>query len=551
MVVTVKFESKTFAGIAMAVVSVLCFVPVLLWGPPADSADMTHHVQITHAYVTGFQSGTLTPNWTDAENTGYGSIAVRFYPPLIHMTIALFKLVVVRMDWAMFAAFSLWSLIGCWGMYLWTRDIVGGWLAPLTGALLFGISPYHLNQFYNSFMLGEFVSLSTLPFAFFFTRRLCADGGVKNVVGLAGATAALVLSNIPQMLVCFPFIALYALLCLDRENLLRQISLLAASAGLAVLCTAFYWYRVIAEMSWIHIAEPNLEPNYDFRNNFLFSGTGAGAEGLGFGSIILLLSVLLAAGVLLASGRYRSILGDREIAAPIVMLTLSVFMVLPLSQPVWEAIAPLQRVQFPWRFLSVTSLAASIIMAYGVAAVDRSSIQRNRPAVLAIIGCVLILATFSVKQVILGAAFAEPGAFNKMAEASVNANGLYHWWPIWASKNTFRERTDVVAGDRQVETLQWNSDAREFTIAPGEPATVRTAVLYYPWWRATVNGIQVETQSVGGALGFDIGAESAACVVTFREPDYTAMSRGVSVVTILGVLLFFATLTFRRKASYG
>jgi hypothetical protein len=543
-------RSNTFAILIMATVSVLCFSPVLLWGPPAVSADLTHHVQIANAYFDGFQNGTVLPDWVDVENGGYGSVTVRFYPPLIHVTIALFKLILLRMDWAIFAAFSLWSLIGCWGMFLWARDIAGGTVAPLAGAVLFAISPYHLNQFYNSFMFGEFVSLSALPFAFYFIGRLCKIGGSRNVIGLAVAISALVLSNIPQTVVCFPFLGLYVLLCLDRKRIARQAAMLTISGMLAAACTAFYWVRVVFEMSWIHVSEVNTDPNYDFQNNFLFSSMNAGGGGIVFGSIMLLLLIAMVAALLFTSGRFISILQDRNAIPPLAILILSIFMTVPISRPVWEAFDQLQRVQFPWRFLSVASLAASVIMAYTIAAVDSQSIRENRPVLLIMIGCVLILGTFSVKQVMLGAAFSEPGIFNNKAETSPAAKGLYHWWPIWANKDTFRERTNVIAPGREVSINRWDRDAREFSVSPGETSTVRAAVLYYPWWRATVNGNEVETRDLGGAVSFDIGPESSDCSLSFHEPSYTRISRIVSLIAVLGIFFFLAAKASRAAFFY-
>jgi hypothetical protein len=147
---------------------------------------------------------------------------------------------------------------------------------------------------------------------------------------------------------------------------------------------------------------------------------------------------------------------------PIAMFILSIFMLLPFSRFVWEAFDLLQRVQFPWRFLAVVSLTASILMAYAMTAITSELMQKNRPIVLIMIGCVFILATFSIKQVILGASYSETGAFNKLADDAVSGEGLYHWWPVWANKNTFDERQQVLADGRQVEIDRWDREAREF-----------------------------------------------------------------------------------------
>jgi len=541
---------RAFAVFVLATVSLLCFLPVLMWGPPTDSPDRAHHVQLVNAFFTSFQNGTVLPDWVYPENGGYGSVTVRFYPPLFHVSAALFQLVLRRMDWAIFAASTFWSLIGCWGIYLWLKDLVGGRFAPLTGAIMFALSPYHLNQFYNSFLLGEFVSLSVLPFAFLFIRRVCNDGGAKNVVGLTSAISALVLSNIPQAVVCFPFLGLYALTCLERGRTFRQAAMLVVSGILSAACTAFYWVRVVAEMSWIHVSEPNTDPNYDFRNNFLFSSTDVVGEGIGFASIMVALLVMIVCVLLFVSGKYKSVIGDRQMIGPIAMFILSIFMLLPFSRFVWEAFDLLQRVQFPWRFLAVVSLTASILMAYAMTAITSELMQKNRPIVLIMIGCVFILATFSIKQVILGASYSETGAFNKLADDAVSGEGLYHWWPVWANKNTFDERQQVLADGRQVEIDRWDREAREFSVSSGEPATVRTAILYYPWWRVEVNGIEVATKDLGGALAFDIGRKNSACTVTFSEPSYTGISRGVSAISILCVILSFGAASFRKQFSY-
>ena len=71
-------ESKIFSVVIMAAISVLCFIPVFIWGPPVGSADLTHHVQLANNYSAGIADGTFLPDWGVAENHGYGSVVVRF-----------------------------------------------------------------------------------------------------------------------------------------------------------------------------------------------------------------------------------------------------------------------------------------------------------------------------------------------------------------------------------------------------------------------------------------------------------------------------------------
>ena len=60
----------------------------------------------------------------------------------------------------------------------------------------------------------------------------------------------------------------------------------------------------------------------------------------------------------------------------------------------------------------------------------------------------------------------------------------------------------------------------------------------------------VEAKNVGGALGFDVGSESAECLLQFREPSYTKISRTVSLASILIIAFIAATGIRRSKVSY-
>src|SRR6185436_17003952 len=156
----------------LLLVSLAFLSPILLIGLPVGSPDLFHHMTIANAWANAFQDGYLIPNWVYAENNGYGAVTVRFYPPLIHITLAFFKLVFRDWGFAVFAGFLFWSVVGSLGVYIWTKDVINSRKAALVAASIFVFTPYHVNQFYHGFFWGEFVSLSVAPFCFYFVRRL-------------------------------------------------------------------------------------------------------------------------------------------------------------------------------------------------------------------------------------------------------------------------------------------------------------------------------------------------------------------------------------------
>src|SRR5580765_6366444 len=155
-----KFRIQTSDIALIFLAATLVVLPILFWGVPVGTGDFTHHIQIANAYFESIQNGVLIPDWVLRENHGYGAVTVRFYPPLFHYSLATFKLIFGTWYFAFFATLTFWSFVGGLGVFVWMRDIQGSRGLALASASLFSLAPYHLNQLYNSSMLGEFVAVS-------------------------------------------------------------------------------------------------------------------------------------------------------------------------------------------------------------------------------------------------------------------------------------------------------------------------------------------------------------------------------------------------------
>src|SRR5215204_4046528 len=80
----------------------------------------------------------------------------------------------------------------------------------------------------------------------------------------------------------------------------------------------------------------------------------------------------------------------------LVIFVLSVFLAIPFSRFFWDFLKPLQEVQFPWRWLAIVSIAASMLSACFVDRLFEWFKTKNRPLALIIAGCVLSFVTYSV-----------------------------------------------------------------------------------------------------------------------------------------------------------
>ena len=529
-------------------ISVACYAPVLILGVPTGTSDLQHHISIANAYYDSFGRGHLISDWIFYENNGYGAVTTRFYPPLAHITLAFFQILVSEWQIAIFAAFALWSFVGSLGVYLWVNDLFGSRRASLAAAAIFAIAPYHVNQFYHSFMWAKFVALSVMPFCFLFLRRLMREPGIAGALAFGTSLAFLILSNIPQTLVAVISLGVYGLSLVKRETTVRS-TVLAIGAGILSLClTSFFWVRLTFEIDWLKIAQPNTDPWYDFRNNFLLMTFGYDDHYLWFANLILMLSLTILVAVLFASGSVRTFLASRDQIAVLIVFLLSIMLMTMVSRPIWEYIPALQRIQFPWRFLSVMSVCFSVLFGYFAAFISRESWHSRRPAVLIVLGSALILVTFTIKQDILAAQFVGSRTFDSSVAIWKGSIGLDHWHPVWVRTSTFSS-TEKVSGmqGREYSIQQWDEDGRKIAIGPGEHSTARMGILYYPHWSVSINGTPVPTSEVNGALAFDVPSSAANIGLEFVEPAYSLNSRKLSLAAWILLLFAVAFVGFKKN----
>jgi len=533
-------------------VSVAFALPVILVGPPVGSPDLPHHLTITAAWQNAIETGTLIPDWVAAENNGYGAVNARYYPPLFHLTYAALLTLVNNWGYGLFLTILLWSFIGGVGIYVWSFDLTGSRAVGLFAAGVFAFTPYHANQFYHSFMWGEFVSLSIVPFAFYFIRNHNLRPGILTWLGITISTALLVLSNVPQLIVAAVCLSIYFLLTLEIRTAWRSGLSTAGAIAVALILASFFWVRVVLEVSWLYIGLPNIDPLYDYKNNFLLAELnpwgGAGELTPLFGTMFLLFTVVTVSIALFASRLYRKLWSDRDLRAVCVVFLTSTIMCTLFSKFIWDLIPVLQKIQFPWRFLSVASLAGSVLVGIALGFINKETWRTSQRGVLVVAGSFMIMLTFTIKQDIMASSFMSNGDFGNYAAACASKIGLEHWRPTWTTKETFKQREIVSTGiERQVTVQAWNERSHEFQVSQGEPTTARTAITYFPHWKATFNGEPLEVGEAGGALTIQVPESAGTVSLKFVEPRYTIASRWISVLSFLILVVGLLAFYLRKK----
>ena len=523
------------AGFIIAV-SLLALVPVLLFGVPSNR-DLSNHFRFALPFYDAIAGGNFYPGWLAESNAGYGDPSFRFYPPALYYLFALFRFVTGEWYVATLLTLSFISMAGGLGVYFWARSILGGSQAMWV-SLIYALAPYHLNQLYQATMLAEWAGAAVLPFVFAFVERVCAHGRRRDIAGLAGCYALLVLTHLPLTVIGSLALVVYALVRMESGRRLQTLMKLAGAAALGLCASSIYWVTMISEMRWIGINEITPDSSVDYRHNFLLSTLSPDNMNVWWMNILALMTVLLSAPIiLLVQRKFWS--ARRELRPVVVLSALALFMSVPLSRPLWDVLPTLQQTQFPWRWMALISLGLAILTAAAMPLVDQSNNNLARVKRLALMGSMSVAVVFTLAHVVREAKFLPRHEFDTTLTSVRGSASVNYWFPIWASARAQPMAVEVEASGRAVSVQSWTPESRRFSVAAGDATEARVRTFYYPHWKAKSGQQVLKTRpDKNGILLVSLPPNATSVDLVFDEPSRTRFSSLASLAgfAFIGVL---------------
>ena len=266
---------------------------------------------------------------------GYGYPVADFLYPLFMYLGVLIHIVGINFVTTVKILFGL-SMLGS-GMFtfLWLRRFFPTF-AAVVGAVTFVYFPYHMFDLYVRGSMGEILALCIVPFILWQIER-------KSIPIAAIGIGLLIMSHNSLAVLFLPVILVY--------YFMRQRSIFAVflSTLFGIGIATFFWLPALYDQQFT-VFQTRQVANFSqyFLDNshwYLFGIEGLIALIIGLGSII----------------KNQKLAGAFSI-----LLLVSVFLSLPISEFVWNILPLGKYIQFPFRFLSLSIVAASFLIAYGV-----------------------------------------------------------------------------------------------------------------------------------------------------------------------------------------
>jgi hypothetical protein len=320
---------------------------------------------------------------------------------------------------------------------------------------------------------------------------------------------------------------------------LATVARLAMAIALGLAASAFYWTTMLAELHWIkgNAAEPN--PYYDYRLNFLFSPSALTNRNTWYANLLALAMLgFLLPGLVLVGRLIRDRANGKGLMAAATVTVTSFIFATAVSRPLWAVIPKLSEVQFPWRWLSITSLCGSVVVAASLPKWIEIFQLHFRPRDMAIAFTFLLSLGFVVSEVIIDCDYLSRASFDTMAHDARGGPSFKDWLPVSARDllHVDLKRSKVDAGSRSVVVESWESERRQFKVAAGTEPEARIRSYYYPLWKATANGETLATRAADdGAILISLPPASADVTLTFQEPARVRYAEILSLLAWLSI----------------
>lgn len=352
--------------------------------------DLQHHLIYAKSFSEQFWKGDFYPRWLQNLNAGLGSPTFFFYAPIPYYFTSLFYSLFTHNQSScneLGLSSSLALIASGLTAYFWLKEITPK-NSALIASILYMAWPYHLAvDLYRRFAFAEYWSFVWLPLILYFSRKI-VRGSRINIIGLALGFSLLALTHLPSFIIFFPVPIGYALLLANRNQWKIVISRLVLAVIIMVGLSAIYWLPAMTTQESISM-DAILTREFDYENNFLFTGPKFAHKRIvwQYLEILTVLTGGLAFSAWKISGQGLEVTSRRESNYWMVIAMIALFMTLPLSKFVWDALPAVQRIQFPWRFNTVLTVAIVGLLALAISRLKISSNSFNKKKLFLSIVC--------------------------------------------------------------------------------------------------------------------------------------------------------------------
>ena len=538
----------------------------------------TVHIYRGLVFSKAVSDGVLVPQWTQFLHLGLGSPLFTFLPPLSYYGMDLFSRLGIPhpIGWRLLVGGSL--LLGFLGTYVLVYTLTRVKWASVLAAVAFLFAPYVLR---NMLERGtpEAFSMVLYPWVIWSLVWLAQRPSGLRLILASLIWAACIAGHALAPLILAPFALMVALLLAWRYRTTMPVAALVAGG----LLMTFVWAPMLTEQANVHIerdfsevyANPVANPIpldrllaapvvYDTQSDNNQIG-----DQVGLLQLLLLALAIPAIVVAWRSGR-RDLAVALAVAVTIALLLF--WMLTSASNPFWKLLeGALRRLQYRFRLMGVQALAIAVASGILVALLPK----RWQPPVALSLAALLILATLPSLHVELQHLYATFGARVTLADvraAEIQSGGsaftqFGEFTPLWREAPLGDALVAEIGPDfdpqaqplaepsmaLQVTSSQVTSSRWDLKLQATKPTTATLHLLYYPRWRAFVDGepAALRPQPATGYVQVAIPTGDHSLALRYGRSGVETIAIGISVLTAIVLAILGVWHVVQRRQPRG
>ena len=498
----INFSSTTYLLLIVA------FSILIVW-PTFIPGFFFHHddLQVMRIYEMQkcFADLQIPCRWVPDMGYGNGYPLFNYYSALPYYIGAILSYGIGLVNSAK-ALFFIPLLLGGVSMFLLGNRLFGKEAGFLAG-MLYLFAPYRALDAYVRGAIAESFALAIIPLVFYFLLKILDKPGRLNVTLGSVSLACFLLSHNIMTMFFMPFVALWALIFLYLSKWKNWKPLLT-SVILGVGLSAFFLIPVFLEKDLVQ-TETLTQGGSDFRTHFvgvgqLFLDRTWGYGGSQFGpedSISFQVGWPMWWLVILAiPALFINFKKDLKITSAVIFLLImfgiSIFMQHNKSAFIWEAVSPLHYAQFPWRLLSLSIFAGSLLGGFAF------YYFQPRLKIFAVIALALLTVWLNVNFFLPREFYSWINDTNKIQDPLWEIQqkaSILDYLPKTAQEPQGRAPDNIILISGNAEGSNYNPRSNSFSVNINaiEKSYVQIPILDFPNWEVYVNGEKYEHDNKG------------------------------------------------------
>ncbi|MEK7119213.1 MAG: hypothetical protein AAB889_01700 [Patescibacteria group bacterium] len=494
------------------------FLLPIIGEPFYQSHDGPLHLARFAAYISAIKDNHIPPRWAGSLNYGYGTPVLDLFAPLagyLATGLYFFGINLATVFKIIIGAAFIAAPIS---FYLWSNSF--------TASLLYGLSPYVFLDVFVRGDIGEMLAFVFIPLVLVSMDAIKYQSLQHVLSGVIGLTL-LILSHNGMSLLFVPIFVVYGFLTVPKRKFPSLALMLAGALGLS----AFFWIPALVDQKYIN---PQLFSSM-YREHFI-QLTSLITKPWGFGTDInkpgglspqigILRFILV---VVAMASAFRSKIKDKIFFFWATIFFISIFLATPKSQFLWQTIPLIQKLQFPWRFMAISTFSGAALIALLLQKI------RNR-WIFALVIVLTLLTSISMASIQKSITVADVSAFKHEGTTALHGEATTIW-TAGDPSSTPTEPIQIIEGDGSIKAYIKKNSLHTFTAQANQNIKILDNTLYFPGWKVYADGqkIPIEFQDLNhrGLITFPLPAGNHAVQVLFTETRLRQLANAISLFSL-------------------